>query len=90
MLQEVYALVALIYDPASAAAIHIVQYHQAWMEGNKLYVQTELCDGTLENDMVQGAINKKRQYKLLREMLLALDLVHKSGMIHLDIKVCED
>merc|ERR1719253_1533950 len=29
---------------------------------------------------------EKRRYKLLREMLLALDLVHKSGLIHLDIK----
>jgi len=31
-------------------------------------------------------LNEKRRYKLLREMLLALALVHKSGMIHLDIK----
>jgi serine/threonine protein kinase len=31
-------------------------------------------------------LDEKQRYKLLREMLLALDLVHKSGMIHLDIK----
>mmetsp|Transcript_21108 Transcript_21108/g.26091 ORF Transcript_21108/g.26091 Transcript_21108/m.26091 type:complete len:214 (+) Transcript_21108:647-1288(+) len=29
---------------------------------------------------------EKRRYKLLREMLLALDLLHRNGMVHLDIK----
>jgi hypothetical protein len=89
MLQEVYALAALS-DDTTAAAMHIVRYHQAWMEGNRLYIQTELCDGNLEKEMAQGVMDEKRRYKVLREMLLALDLVHKSGMIHLDIKVCED
>lgn len=89
MLQEVYALAALS-DDTTAAAMHIVRYHQAWMEGNRLYIQTELCDGNLEKEMAQGVMEEKRRYKVLREMLLALDLIHKSGMIHLDIKVCED
>ena len=88
MLQEVYALAALS-DDTTAAAMHIVGYHQAWMEGNRLYIQTELCDGSLEMEMREGVMEEKRRYKVLREMLLALDLVHKSGMIHLDIKVCE-
>ena len=88
MLQEVYALAALS-DDTTAAAMHIVGYHQAWMEGNRLYIQTELCDGSLEMEMREGMMDEKRRYKVLREMLLALDLVHKSGMIHLDIKVCE-
>jgi hypothetical protein len=86
MLQEVYALAALS-DETTAAAMHIVRYHQAWMEGNRLYIQTELCDGSLEGEMERG-LDEKRRYKLLREMGLALDLVHRSGMIHLDIKVC--
>eukprot|EP00804_Cyclotella_cryptica_P020732 CCRYP_003505-RA/>CCRYP_003505-RA protein AED:0.26 eAED:0.26 QI:135/0.8/0.66/1/1/1/6/451/832 len=85
MLQEVFALAALS-DDTTAAAMHIVRYHQAWMEGNRLYIQTELCDGNLEKEMAQGVMDEKRRYKVLREMLLALDLVHKSGMIHLDIK----
>lgn len=90
MLQEVYALAALS-DQTSPEAMHIVRYHQAWMEGNRLYIQTELCDGSLKMEMTQGVMEEKRRYKLLREMLLALDFVHKSGMIHLDIKVrwCE-
>ena len=85
MLQEVYALAALS-DQTSAGAMHIVRYHQAWMEGNRLYIQTELCQSTLMDEVSEGAMNEKRLYKLLREILLALDYVHQSGMIHLDIK----
>jgi len=107
MLQEVYALASL-GDLACEGEMHIVRYHQAWMEeGNtRLYIQTELCELTLLEEvkieyasmsvsMARGssAVQKtgiltgeKRRYKLLREMLLALDLVHKSGLIHLDIK----
>ena len=97
MLQEVYALSALS-DKACMNAMHIVRYHQAWMEGNRLYIQMELCHSTLlqvmrgtgGHDNNDGNprvyLDEKQRYKLLREMLLALDLVHKSGMIHLDIK----
>ncbi|KAL3796377.1 hypothetical protein ACHAW5_001253 [Stephanodiscus triporus] len=85
MLQEVYALSALS-DKACVSSMHIVRYHQAWMEGNRLYIQTELCDGTLLGQMRGAGIDERGRYKLLREMLLALDLVHKTGMIHLDIK----
>lgn len=58
------------------------------MEGNRLYIQTELCERSLEKEIAEGGMmDEKRRYKLLREMLLALDLVHRRGMIHLDIKV---
>jgi serine/threonine protein kinase len=87
MLQEVFALSSLS-DKACVNSMHIVRYHQAWMEGNRLYIQTELCDGTLLDQMRQGGevIDEQGRYKLLREILLALKLVHESGMIHLDIK----
>ncbi len=98
MLQEVYALSALS-DKGCINSMHIVRYHQAWMEGNRLYIQTELCDSTLLQVMRASGghknkdgnnpcvyLDEKQRYKLLREILLALDLVHKSGMIHLDIK----
>ena len=94
MLQEVYALSALS-DQACVSSMHIVRYHQAWMEGNRLYIQTELCETTLLHEMKNKnnngnsssvLLDENRRYKLLREMLLALNLVHKSNMIHLDIK----
>jgi len=94
MLREVHALAALS-DSSDSAAFHIVRYHQAWMEENRLFIQTELCTSTLRKEMTTGRkgcnvlalrLDVTRQFKLLREMLLALDFVHRNGMVHLDIK----
>ena len=87
MLKEVYALAALS-DLPDPATIHIVRYHQAWMEGNRLYIQTELCSSNLLQELTSSsaAFNDTRCFKLLREILLALKLVHENGMVHLDIK----
>ena len=82
---QVYALAALS-DQADTAAFHIVRYHQAWMEENRLYIQTELCSFTLETEMKRGPLTVERRYKLLREVLLALEFIHRNGMVHLDIK----
>eukprot|EP00934_Nitzschia_sp_Nitz4_P001465 Nitzschia sp. Nitz4//scaffold42_size132992//26756//29100//NITZ4_003384-RA/size132992-augustus-gene-0.101-mRNA-1//1//CDS//3329551673//1465//frame0 len=88
MLHEVYALAALS-DQADPATFHIVRYHQAWMEENRLYIQIELCTSTLSQEMNLRSpeiISADRRYKLLREMCLALEFIHKNGMVHLDIK----
>ena len=86
MLKEVYALAALS-DQADTATFHIVRYHQAWMEENRLFIQTELCTCTLTDDLKQGnLVSEQRRYKFLREMLLALEFIHRHGMVHLDIK----
>ena len=47
MLKEVYALAALS-DVSQSHAFHIVRYHNAWMEDDRLYIQTELCDTSLQ------------------------------------------
>jgi wee1-like protein kinase len=82
---QVYALAALS-DQADTATFHIVRYHQAWMEENRLYIQTELCTSTFAGEMKQGPLSVKRRYKFLREICLALEFIHKNGMVHLDIK----
>lgn len=85
MLKEVYALAALS-DEADTAAFHIVRYHQAWMEESRLYIQTELCSTTLQAEIQRGMPTEKRRFKILREILLALDLLRRHHMVHLDIK----
>jgi serine/threonine protein kinase len=88
MLKEVYALAALS-DQADTATFHIVRYHQAWMEESRLYIQTELCTTTLHAEMQQFSptpLPLQRRYKCLREILLALEFIHRNGMVHLDIK----
>ena len=88
MLKEVYALAALS-DRADTATFHIVRYHQAWMEEERLYIQTELCTTTLHAEM-QLASPKQlpllTRFKCLREILLALNFIHNNQMVHLDIK----
>jgi len=87
LFSKVYALAALS-DHADPATFHIVRYHQAWMEDDRLYIQTELCSSNLFGEIEHsgGRLSEERRYKLLREMLLALEFIHREGMCHLDIK----
>ena len=63
-----------------------MRYHQAWMEDDRLFIQTELCQGNLAKEIAQNRLNLPRRYKLLREMCLALGFLHRHQMVHLDIK----
>ena len=56
------------------------------MEDERLFIQTELCQGNLVKEMSQNRLNLARRYKLLREICLALAFLHKHEMVHLDIK----
>jgi len=47
---------------------------------------TEMCDSILDTPTTFLRIDVFRQMKILREILLALELVHQRGMVHLDIK----
>lgn len=90
MLKEVTAL-AELSDTREIGAFHILRYHQAWMEDqNRLHIVTELCTSTLQDEMWNGTFKGvqgvNRQYILLREMLLALRLIHQHKLVHLDIK----
>ncbi len=123
MLNEVFALAALCSEEPSK---HLLMYNSAWIEDDMLYIQTELCDITLEkwlflrgddediyhqpeNTMKAAAaaackivapssteaasINEKQfppllhceARKLMRHIALALEIVHRRGMVHLDI-----
>lgn len=58
------------------------------MEENRLFIQTELCSSNLQQEIFKSApFEEARRFKLLREISLALKLVHANNMVHLDIKV---
>ena len=58
------------------------------MEENRLFIQTELCSSNLQQQISGSTpFDEARRFKLLREISLALKLVHANNMVHLDIKV---
>jgi len=75
-LKEVYALAKLSTQVEGGS---IVRYHNAWIEEGRLFIQTELCDGSLNTMMKESKerMEVKGLYTLLRSILLALQLLHR-------------
>jgi Protein kinase domain len=87
--QEIYALAALseVTTSDEPAVFHIVRYHQSWREGSTVFIQTELCSGTVAQQLLSSSSGSRVQpRKLLYQMLLALEFIHRHDMCHLDIK----
>jgi serine/threonine protein kinase len=85
-LQEVKAL-AKVCNSDSEEVLHIVRYHQAWIEDERLYMQTELCETSLDKRLAGGfRMSYADLFDFLRQLLLALDVLHRNGLVHLDIK----
>jgi wee1-like protein kinase len=86
----VHALAALANGTSEMQTPHIVRYYNTWCEDERLYIQMELCEKSLENVLYGTKNAPKMALKdillLTRHMLLALDAVHKLKIVHLDIK----
>lgn len=62
---------------------------QAWIEDERLYIQTELCETSLEKQLESGhRLEIDGVYAFLRQTLLGLEILHQHKLVHLDIKVC--
>jgi len=61
---------------------------QAWIEDERLYIQTELCETSLEKQLESGhRLEIEGVYAFLRQTLLGLEILHQHKLVHLDIKV---
>ena len=65
---------------------HIVRYMGAWIEDERVYLQMELCEMSVEAMMQKSRIPFPEVAKICRHMLLALDFIHSKSMCHLDVK----
>ena len=91
-LREVHALSSLS-NRSDIGSLYIVRYHQAWIEDSTLFFQTELCETSLREELQkqnQGnphvIIKESRICKVFHDVSLALDFIHRQGIVHLDIK----
>ncbi|KAL9697385.1 hypothetical protein quinque_000826 [Culex quinquefasciatus] len=65
-----------------------VKLIQAWEQEDRLYMQMELCKGSLEDYVrEQRFIPEDRIWSILLDLLLGLKSLHDRQLIHLDIKL---
>eukprot|EP00937_MAST-01D_sp_MAST-1D-sp2_P005485 g5485.t1 len=86
VLKEVWALSGLCAQSVSDCP-SIVRYFNAWLEDGYVFIQTELCDGTLAN--LAGRLPRwpeRAVTHVARQLLLGVRHLHERGLVHLDIK----
>ncbi|XP_058824287.1 membrane-associated tyrosine- and threonine-specific cdc2-inhibitory kinase [Topomyia yanbarensis] len=65
-----------------------VKLYQAWEQEDRLYMQMELCKGSLEDyAREQRFIPEDKIWSILLDLLLGLKSLHDRNLIHLDIKL---
>jgi len=72
---------------------HLVRYFSSWFESGQLFIQMELCQGSLRDEMSQHALrpddprfSEGEIREVIRHVASGLDAMHRSGFVHLDIK----
>jgi len=86
VLKEVYALAALCNGDDNP---HVVRYFGAFVEDGRLYIQTELCDYSLQDFIIKGLTPEKLNSvakEMTRQILTGLARLHQENLVHLDIK----
>ncbi|CAG5112863.1 Oidioi.mRNA.OKI2018_I69.chr2.g7033.t1.cds [Oikopleura dioica] len=80
MLQEVQA------HEAIPPHVNLLKFEQAWEEKGFLYIQTELCQCSLQHYMDEKPVDDVMAWNLMCDILTGLAHIHDHQYIHLDIK----
>ncbi|XP_078393692.1 membrane-associated tyrosine- and threonine-specific cdc2-inhibitory kinase [Cetorhinus maximus] len=69
------------------AHANLVGFVRAWEEGRRLYIQTELCDASLQQ-YAEGRcpLPERRVWAFLADLAAALKHLHDRGLAHMDVK----
>uniref|UniRef100_A0A1I7Z0T4 Membrane-associated tyrosine- and threonine-specific cdc2-inhibitory kinase wee-1.3 n=1 Tax=Steinernema glaseri TaxID=37863 RepID=A0A1I7Z0T4_9BILA len=66
---------------------NLVHFVRAWEEKDHLYIQTELCEKSLDQIMSQDhKIPEDTLWKYFHDLLQAVHYIHSLNLIHVDIK----
>jgi hypothetical protein len=65
----------------------VVHLKQAWEQRGHLYIQTELCEESLQQRIeTMGHVDEATVWRLLGHISLGLFHIHGRGIVHLDLK----
>ncbi|XP_029462633.1 membrane-associated tyrosine- and threonine-specific cdc2-inhibitory kinase isoform X2 [Rhinatrema bivittatum] len=66
---------------------NLVRFVQAWEEKRQLYIQTELCEASLQQHCEeQGPLPERQVWAFLCDLLHGLHHLHQRDLLHMDIK----
>jgi protein-serine/threonine kinase len=66
---------------------NVTRYHGSYLNGTKLWIIMDYCaGGSLRTLLKPGKIEEKYVGVIVRELLIALQYIHKQNVIHRDIK----
>lgn len=83
-LNEIQALASLT---AIEENTNVVRYYHSWVEDEKLYLVMEYCPKSLKEEMKEkGRFSEEQLKKILRDICMGLSYLHRSDIVHLDIK----
>lgn len=79
--------IVLLQSLKSGDAQNVVKYHGSFLNGTRLWIIMDYCEGgSIRTLMKSGRIEEKYIVVIIREVLAALTYIHKSDIIHRDVK----
>jgi protein-serine/threonine kinase len=85
--RDVQQEIALLSQLAQVDAQNVTRYYGSYLLGSKLWIIMEYCSGGSVRTLLKaGKIEERYSAVIMREILVALQYIHKEGIIHRDIK----
>lgn len=79
--------IVLLQALKAGDAQNVVKYHGSFLNGTRLWIIMDYCEGgSIRTLMKSGRIEEKYILVIIREVLAALAYIHKSDIIHRDVK----
>lgn len=67
---------------------HCIKFYKAWEQDDLLYIQIELCRGSVEDYVAETKrVSENFVWSFLIDMLAALKSFHERNLVHLDVKL---